>query len=345
MIKQSELDSDQLLVLNSILDKSLVVSGCAGSGKSVLALIKAQRIERECGNDYQVIVYTRALCNYMNSGRRELGLSRYFSYHWIWKKRLGCPQTKYVIVDEIQDFTEEEIREFIGAGKIVFFFGDTAQSIYDGMPSDGNVPRHTMAVDDIRNLFPSGAKPKCFELYRNYRLPKAVAEFVQYIGVDLPPFVESIYQSKVKVKPHVVSYPTQQAQLEAIRDIVQNKFLTDVAILLPQNDLVRKVFDSLTSLGLNCETKFKDSQNAAQSVDSLDFTTDIPKVMTYHSAKGLQFEAVFLPCLECYNATQPSARKSLYVAATRTYKELYVMYRGPMPQVLSSIDPALYETS
>ena len=43
MIKESELDEDQIKVLMATLDKSCLVTGCAGSGKSVLALIKAQR--------------------------------------------------------------------------------------------------------------------------------------------------------------------------------------------------------------------------------------------------------------------------------------------------------------
>lgn len=46
MIKESELDEDQIKVLMATLDKSCIVAGCAGSGKSILALIKAQRIQR-----------------------------------------------------------------------------------------------------------------------------------------------------------------------------------------------------------------------------------------------------------------------------------------------------------
>ena len=78
MIKESELDDDQIKVLTATLDKSCIVSGCAGSGKSVLALIKAQRIQKERGNDYEIIVYTKALYKYMKSGREALGLSNRF---------------------------------------------------------------------------------------------------------------------------------------------------------------------------------------------------------------------------------------------------------------------------
>ena len=121
MIKESELDADQIRVLQATLDKSCVISGCAGSGKSVLALIKAQRIQKERGNNYEIIVYTKALCRYMNSGREMLGLTKPFYYHWRWKNDLNCPSADYVIVDEIQDFEEDEIKEFIDAAKNISF--------------------------------------------------------------------------------------------------------------------------------------------------------------------------------------------------------------------------------
>ena len=54
MVSESQLDDDQLRVLFATNDKSCVVSGCAGSGKSVLALIKAQRIQKEKGNNYRI---------------------------------------------------------------------------------------------------------------------------------------------------------------------------------------------------------------------------------------------------------------------------------------------------
>lgn len=47
MIIESELDEDQIKVLMATNDKSCLVSGCAGSGKSVLALVGGLRRERD----------------------------------------------------------------------------------------------------------------------------------------------------------------------------------------------------------------------------------------------------------------------------------------------------------
>lgn len=363
MIKESELDDDQIKVLTATLDKSCVVAGCAGSGKSVLALIKAQRIQKERGDDYKIIVFTKALCAYMNSGCKELGLHNEFSYHeeWKWKKKLkryangmcfmvyardengekipNKPSADYIIVDEIQDFEETDIKEFINAAKKnFFFFGDTAQSIYERY-------KNTVSVEDIGYLLPMEAKPKYFELYRNYRLPIPVARLVQYVGVDLPTFVESTYKSEETETPYLLEYDNQQKQIEAIQRIIKTKELNDVAILVPDNDTVKIVGNMLKKIGANFEQKYEDREDWHNKIDNLNFATTNPKLMTYYSAKGLQFETIFLPLIENFSYDDDSDRKALYVAMTRTYRNLYVMYSGILPEPVSDIPQELYKTS
>lgn len=336
MIKESELDEDQVKVLMAVLDKSCIVTGCAGSGKSVLALIKAQRIQKERGSDYKIIVYTKALCQYMNVGRQSLGLKNAFLHHWAWKYRENCSPADYIIVDEIQDFEEEEIKEFIDAAKKHFiFFGDTAQSIYEGL-------KDTLPVEDIGYLLPRGKTPKVFELYRNYRLPIPVAKLVQSIGIGLPPFDESTYRSPETVIPKILKYDDLERQLAAVKRIIERNDFSDVAILLPQNDMVKSIGNMLKESRLNVELRYKEN---GKVIDTLNFSTTNPKVMTYHSAKGLQFETVFLPCMENFSDDGDSYRKSLYVAMTRTYRNLYVMYSGILSAPLSDISPDLYKIS
>lgn len=354
MIKESELDDDQIKVLIETLDKSCIVTGCAGSGKSVLALIKAKRIQKEYGTNYIVIVFTKSLCKYMNSGRQELGLTNDFYYHKEWKYQREyrgshmvykrdenhnyipyMPSADYIIVDEIQDFERDEIREFLNAtNKNFFFFGDTAQSIYEEF-------RDTISVDEIRFIVPREKKVKNWELYRNYRLPLSVAKIVQFVGIDLPPFIESTYKSKESSIPRFLKYKSKDEQIKAIHDIISKSNMTDVAILLPDNNSVRKVYNQLIVMGGNYELKCNDKEG---NQDNLNFTSSNPKIMTYHSAKGLQFETVFLPYMEDFSG-EDSKRKALYVAMTRTYRNLYIIYSIKLPLPLSNIDNALYKTT
>ncbi len=340
MIRESELDDDQIKILKATLDKSCIVSGCAGSGKSVLALIMAKRIQTERSADYQIIVFTKALSRYMNAGRMALGLTKNFTYHYDWVHKRNKPSSTYVIVDEIQDFTKEEICDFINATRGHFyFFGDTAQSIYDGL-------KCTLPVDNIRIEIPKAKDAKSFPLYRNHRLPKSVACVVQFVGVGLDPYDEDIYKSSETAIPRFIKYDDEDEQISAIHRIIKDRDFEDVAILLPHNDDVKRVYDKLAKLGGNYEVKYSDKQDYRNGREDLDFTTTNPKVMTYHSAKGLQFEAVFLPLVEKYPASNTeSDRKALYVAMTRTYRYLYVMYSGSLPTPLKKVDAKLYATT
>ena len=334
MIKESELDDAQIRVLTATLDKSCIVQGCAGSGKSVLALIKAQRIQKERGNNYKVIVFTKALCSYMNADREALGLKNEFSYYWEWENKENCASADYIIVDEIQDFTEDEIKRFINSSKKnFFFFGDTAQSIYDGMENRKMVP-----VENIPSFISEKIRLKPFPLYNNYRLPSPVAKIACQIGIDTS-YDDAVYKSSEKELPRIIQYENKDEQIDAIHRIIKNRNLNDVAILLPRNTDVKLVYEKLKEKGGNYEARYKVDRNSA---DNLNFNSTNPKLLTYHSAKGLQFETVFIPFLE---SADMSKRKALYVAMTRTYRDLYMMYSGNLPQLFSELDRTLYTTT
>ena len=73
----------------------------------------------------------------------------------------------------------------------------------------------------------------------------------------------------------------------------------------------------------------------------MNWRTTNPKLMTYHSAKGAQFEAVFIP--EC--TAEDSFRNALYVATTRTYQSLYITYTDYLSPLLSGIPDNLFNKS
>ena len=118
--------------------------------------------------------------------------------------------------------------------------------------------------------------------------------------------------------------------------------MKNVGILVPNNDLVLSTMKSFNELQFPCEFKYNAGYNDKRNRVTLDFTTNIPKLMTYHSAKGRQFETVFLPFYE--GGTDKEARKALYVAMTRTYRFLYIMYSGgTLSQPLQNVPSYLYD--
>ena len=321
-VEVESMDDDQLDLIEMNIDKSMLVTGCAGSGKSVIAMHKAEQVAKT-GASVILIAYTKSLSAFMREGINKKTLQYKFYHHYRWREILKMPSADYIIVDEIQDFTREEILEFMGAAKkAYFFFGDSAQSIYK------KYGKNTISIEKISAL--TGLTP--MQLYNNYRLPRTIAKITQgYVGVNVNPYEDRIYQNKEKALPHFVHLDGFEEQIAAIQSLIekytQNIFDNQtIGILLPSNDLIIKICQKLQELDIPCEFKYTDD-NSDRFVDTLDFDSFLPKLMTYHSAKGLQFDVVILPMY--VGATDDESRKALYVAMTRTMHHLYVMFSTP----------------
>ena len=333
-VEKESMDDEQLDLIGDTIDKSMIVAGCAGSGKSVIAMYKAQQILESKG-DVILIAYTKSLNRYMRQGK-ENSLDERFFYHWQWIDQ-GMPKADYIIVDEIQDFDREEIMQFINAArKCFFFFGDTAQSIYRAFGKE------TLTIDQISSM--TGIKVS--RLYNNYRLPKPIAKITQeYLGLteedNVRKYSESLYLSKENALPVFVECHSRQEQIDCIISIIRKNKYRNVGILVPENDLVLEIMNAFTSEKFACEFKFNAGYNDYRNKDTLNFKTEYPKLMTYHSAKGLQFETVILPFY--HGANNLDEKKSLYVAMTRTYRHLYVLYNGDMLKPLKGVPERLYE--
>ena len=333
-VEKESMDDEQLDLIGDTIDKSMIVAGCAGSGKSVIAMYKAQQILESKG-DVILIAYTKSLNRYMRQGK-ENSLDERFFYHWQWIDQ-GMPKADYIIVDEIQDFDREEIMQFINAArKCFFFFGDTAQSIYRAFGKE------TLTIDQISSM--TGIKVS--RLYNNYRLPKPIAKITQeYLGLteedNVRKYSESLYLSKDNALPVFVECHSRQEQIDCIISIIRKNKYRNVGILVPENDLVLEIMNAFTSEKFACEFKFNAGYNDYRNKDTLNFKTEYPKLMTYHSAKGLQFETVILPFYQ--GASNLDEKKSLYVAMTRTYRHLYVLYNGDMLKPLKGVPERLYE--
>lgn len=337
-VKDSELDDYQVKVINKKTDNSFIVKGCAGSGKSILALWKAKQIQDEHRGSYLYVVYTKALRQYMNDGIRQVGLSQQnvvnFDSCFAWGKdengafsRLGWKKGKYdyIILDEAQDFSEDDIMTLKSkASKAFLVYGDTAQQLYKFLKD-----KQTVSMEDIQYF----TKFPVEQLVFNHRLPKKIARVAQYLNSENDELEERCTEEGTE-KPKILEYNSVTAQYDAIISLIRNKNMEDVGILFRNNADVQNAYNYFKSKGLNVEAKF------GQQMD-LDFTSDNPKMMTYHSSKGLQFEYVFLPnCI-----VEEDDRNPLYVAITRSYKGLYIMHSGDLSSLFDNVPPSLYDTS
>jgi len=307
-LNESEADDYQIQIIRKNLQSSFIVKGCAGSGKTVLALWRAAELDQSGENDYLIIVFTRALKQFIMDGITHIGLdSSKVMYHWQWKDA-GFPSADYIIVDEVQDFDEEEIFQIQNAAnKHLILFGDSAQQIYAG------IKENLLTMEQIHLT----TRVPIENLVINHRLPKKIARVAQIISNSQDQLVERCKKEGVN-KPRLIKCSSYDDQLNYIKDVVVSNEYTDVGILFPSNDDVKSAYNYYTKIGWNVERK----DGYGRGAMNLNFGTDNPKLMTYHSAKGLQFEAVFLPNFQLENKNL-NAR---YVAITRSYRDLFVLY-------------------
>ncbi len=315
-IRESSLDTVELRILDLSLDRSLLVTGSAGAGKSVLALRKALRIEDRFGpGSCLVIVYTQALRDCMEEALRGEFHSFAVQTFSQWE-RDGYEPYDYLVVDEAQDFKAGEVRAiFCSAHRQVFFFGDSAQSIYEDYAKGQGVDLMHVGDHD-----PKMREGYWQELMHNYRLPVRVARLAQRVGRRLGGFSDSLCRNRSDAMPVVLGPCDLEEQLATVARVIHDRDLRDVGILILSNDLVAEAVSCLRGrYGLALECKYKAGKRIVEN--SLRFGSPLPKIMTVHQSQGLEFANVFV--IEAQSIGDPNL---LYVACTRTYGGLFIMH-------------------
>lgn len=342
LIDPGELDEFQRNVRGLGIDDSYIVKGCAGSGKTILALYRANdiRIQALAENkqaSFTMLVYTKALRSFIRSGILELGIDIRQVVHY---DQWDGSEVDYIVVDEVQDLDKEKIDIVTAAKrKSIMLYGDTQQQVYPDR----------LSTEEIATYLNLPEK----ELMQNYRLPKLIASFASHVGGDTE--LEKKCVKAGAEKPRIIKFGNWEDELDYIMNEIRTRNFTDTAILLPYNtkakaphrnghrnvEAVKEYFDSKS---FSHEYKMRDGENHDNW--ELDFDTELPKVMSFHSSKGLQFETVFIPfCDYPYHDNWFIERyqKPLYVGLTRTYRNLYLTHSEALTPFFKKIPPYKYE--
>lgn len=238
----------------------------------------------------------------------------------------------YLIIDEAQDFNVRKYKNnFLPkVGKSLSLFGDSAQQ----MNSQGS------NIEAIA----SALSYEIMSLNYNYRLPKSIAKVAQKISekpIDLisnnrKDGGNSDYPNYPK--PVVTKYASIDQELEDIVNKIKMEDLDDVAILVPDEDAVRRVNDFLNTHKIPTQVHYRTSKSAPfRTINTLDFSNnDLPCILTYYAAKGSEFDNVFVPFA---NTANTASRNAFYVACTRASRQLYISYTDKMTSYLNEVVP------
>jgi superfamily I DNA/RNA helicase len=238
----------------------------------------------------------------------------------------------YIIIDEAQDFDVNEYKtQFIPkSNKSITLFGDSAQKIYKNRGA---------TIDAITEAL----RFKRFLLRFNYRLPKSIAKIAQDI---LDPSVDLITDNRKDQgnsdypnypKPVITKYESKEDELAGILKKIRLEDLDDVAILVPLEEDVKKVHEFLSQNQVQTQVHYRTGKTVPfRTINTLDFSNnDLPCILTYHAAKGTEFDNVFIPFA---NLGKIPDRNAFYVACTRSSRGLYISYTTNKTSFLSKVN-------
>ena len=120
----------------------------------------------------------------------------------------------YVIVDEAQDFSRDDIELLKSkARKALLVYGDTAQQLYKFLKD-----KQTVSMEDIQYF----TKFPVEQLVFNHRLPKKIARVAQYLNSESDELEERCTEEGTE-KPKILKYNTKQEQFVAIANLIKTK--------------------------------------------------------------------------------------------------------------------------
>lgn len=212
---------------------------------------------------------------------------------------------EYLFIDECQDLCQNEY-DFIMKipTQNIFFVGDERQAIYGFKGSSDE-----FLYEMYRN--PEYEK---YYLTSNYRCaPEIIAKANSYLGS-----FKALSPAPVAVKC-TQGYVYEENLMDAISDLEDLKNYGDWFILARTNAEIEEIQKILNRKGIPNIT-FRKSDFTVAELDEV-LAENRVKVLTGHSAKGLESPNVIMTGFKTYNLEE---RKITYVAATRAESVLYI---------------------
>jgi hypothetical protein len=243
----------------------------------------------------------------------------------------GAPQAlneppfyQAVFVDEVQDFTEQQIFLMVEQARpeyrAITVVGDIAQKLHNG------------SVIDILSCFPGKSVPRV-QLTENLRQLDApgLAWFSACFRAELQDGLTGYQPSEslhARMREHadrlrgpeLLLVDDEEELREQVVGVLQRaRPHQTAAVILHDPESAAAFFD-------NCKTSLVAQMVEAELSDKIDLSRrHVRHFTSVTHAKGLEFDIVIVPYLERYNLTDPTHVNRLYVALTRSRRKLVLL--------------------
>lgn len=370
LVPRERLTTEQLRAVELDTQRNHVILGGPGSGKTIVLLHRADYLRHRFGTPaerYHIFVYTKVLKEYIRSALGHLDLPydcvstldgwciQYYRTN-IGKKlpkndakgmphfsairsavlehvsrmsRKG-PLFDFVVVDEGQDLSEAAFNLLNVLSRHVTVCMDHKQRIYD------------VGSSEAQAASALGVRKSDLALLDTFRCSRYIVELSARFIADPREREEYFRQTRVQdvdIETPVLYYARNfEDERDQLIEIVESRMrFGKVCVLFPKRDQVYGFAEAMAEAGIEVETQD----------NNINFATDLPKFMTYQSAKGLTFDTVVMPRLvqKSFPHTTPELlERQLFVGITRATRWVYMSTdkNWPLPQ-LKRLDELMEE--
>lgn len=364
---KDQLDGDQRNVITLPEDKSYLVVGPPGSGKTNLLVLRANFMYLADKSNILIILFTRSLRDFIATGGaeyafpdskvvtcrkwqqdllREHGISyadapsgNFEKERTYFMEKVGklldqkglSNQYDAIFLDEAQDYLPEEIQIFRRLAKVLFCVADSRQKIYGGEDSlstiESLVDGKQVLTYHYRNGLPICSIADGIAKHNDEYV--GLSETSRYDAKAYPPIVEHHLCSNLDEQMDKI-FERLEAQMAAYPGHL-------IGVICPTGPELTKVWSRLSASHLGSDAMLQRGRDR----DAFDGSKQIC-VSTYSAAKGLEFRALHMAACDSLKSF-PYNRNLAYTSVTRAKTSLSLYYSGSihgyLESALKSLEP------
>ncbi|MFC7958860.1 DEAD/DEAH box helicase [Rhodococcoides kroppenstedtii] len=352
-----DLSKEQDLIYNLDLDGNYLVSGPPGTGKSVMALYRAQVLTFD-DRAPALLMYNNVLQQYTAQAADSLEVAGFVrTFHsWIWRfwrehfkqQPPTLASSSYdhdwpemtsqffasppdpgslndLLVDEGQDLSLGFFRLTRFFAKNITVFADENQQLSDQNTTLDEIAKAISAVEQL-------------ELKRNYRNTAEIAVVAAKFYAGTPTGIPEL-PTRHGEKPTLRRYDSDSDLADFIARYVKARTNLTIGIACENKRMQFRLLRLLEERKLPVPVQMYASGNKRHKM--LDFDVPAVTIVNFRSLKGLEFDTLFVPELQQHSADSTSAatRMVFYVVVSRARDELHLSYSGSgdLPPILNDM--------
>jgi len=349
------------------LNGTVFITGPPGTGKTVLAVYRGMLLKKQ-NLSFKLVMYNKVLNMFthkvMVTESLEENISTWHSwvYKWwqeanrgskFWKipeiskfqpdfdqalnlmltDKIVSPDKlgwSHLIIDEGQDFPAP----FYQLARVIIsdkrFQGEGLPSIT--VLADENQRLNENQNSTILEISQALGVKKTWTLTENFRNTLEIAKFASSFYVGNPSALPRLPESRKGPKPVLQSFPTINEEASHIMKYAKNYDDQDIAIFLPTVKLINGFHQLLEAESIKSKIRLQAYTSSGRFHDDKNLKFGVGgsiTILTDKSCKGLEFDAVFIPQLNLYDAQgidESFSKMKFYVMSSRARKSLFLSY-------------------